>query len=183
MTRSPWTKSAVLGVMALAIAVSARLSFPVPGSAVPQTAQTLVVALSGILLGPALGAGAVVIYLLLGALGVPVFAGGAAGIAHMMGPTAGYLMGFVPGAWVAGAISGRDRAGHPGRLLAAFLLAHCLILGLGWFRLTWLLGGREAWRQGVVPFLLVGILKSVAGVAVVAPLAGLLAEGKASPGS
>lgn len=163
----------LLGVLALALA--AQLSVPLPGTHVPQSAQTLAVVLVGALLGPVGGGLSVLCYLLAGALGLPVFADGAGGWRHLLGPTAGYLVGFflaavlmgwgVRSPWAVG--RGLARIGLVTAVLA--LLAHGVILGAGWLRLAVLLGPAAAWERGAAPFLLGAVVKSVlaAGVWVV----------------
>lgn len=91
--------------MASIIAVLSFISIPLPFSPVPITLQTLGVMLSGLLLGPQLGSISVGLYLIAGTLGLPIFAGGAAGIGVLMGPSGGYLLGFLPGAWMIGTLS------------------------------------------------------------------------------
>ena len=101
------------------IAAGAFLKVPVP--VVPFTLQFLFTMLAGLLLGPRLGALAVAVYVLLGLAGLPVFAQGG-GLAYVFQPTFGYLIGFVLGTWVTGAIARRE-TGLPGfgRLLGANL--------------------------------------------------------------
>src|SRR5262245_50718032 len=82
--------SKVVG-FAILLAVSAKLSFPIPGTPVPATLQTMVVLLSGAFLGPWGGAFTVLTYLAAGIAGAPVFALGG-GPAYLMGPTGGYLI-------------------------------------------------------------------------------------------
>ena len=77
------------------IALSAQITFQIPFSPVPVTGQTLVVLLCGLLLGKNLAAAAVGSYLLQGAAGLPFFAGGKSGLATLLGPTGGYLFGFL----------------------------------------------------------------------------------------
>jgi len=84
-------------------AVGAYIMIPLPP--VPITLQTLFVNLSGALLGGSLGALSQVVYILLGVIGLPVFAGGKSGIGVLFGPTGGYLIGFVAGAWVIGKLT------------------------------------------------------------------------------
>ena len=84
-------------------AVGAYIMIPLPP--VPITLQTLFVNLSGALLGGSLGALSQIVYILLGVIGLPVFAGGKAGIGVLFGPTGGYLIGFVAGAWVIGKLT------------------------------------------------------------------------------
>ena len=80
------------------VALTAQISIPLPFSPVPVTGQTLAVLLIGALLGSRRGALSLVAYLLAGLIGLPVFASGAAGPAYIMGPTGGYLVGFIAAA-------------------------------------------------------------------------------------
>lgn len=89
---------------ALATAAAAQIKFPMPGSPVPITFQTAIVLLAGLRLGAKDGAVSQVAYILGGTLGLPFFAGGAFGLAALMGPTGGYLLGFVLAAFVIGAL-------------------------------------------------------------------------------
>jgi biotin transporter BioY len=79
------------GLGALLVALSAQVVVPVPFSPVPMTLQPLAVLAVGGLLGPVAGVSALIIYIALGALGLPVFAGGGSGILRLLGPTGGYL--------------------------------------------------------------------------------------------
>jgi biotin transport system substrate-specific component len=84
------------------VALTAQLSVPLPFSPVPLTGQTFGVVLVGAVLGRNRGAAALLAYLLEGLAGLPVFAGAAGGPAVLLGPTGGYLVGFIPAAWLAG---------------------------------------------------------------------------------
>jgi biotin transport system substrate-specific component len=84
-------------------AVGAYILIPLPP--VPITLQTLFVNLAGALLGGTLGALSQIVYILLGVIGLPVFAGGKAGAGVLLGPTGGYLIGFVVGAYVIGKLT------------------------------------------------------------------------------
>ena len=86
------------------ITVGAYLSFPLPGSPVPVVVQNFFVIVAGMLLGPRHGVAAVAVYLVLGAVGFPVFSGGSGGVAHLVGPTGGYLLGYLPAVFVSGAL-------------------------------------------------------------------------------
>lgn len=88
-------------------AVGAYILIPLPP--VPITLQTLFVNLAGALLGGTLGALSQVVYILLGVIGLPVFAGGKAGAGVLLGPTGGYLSGFVVGAYVIGKLTALRR--------------------------------------------------------------------------
>ncbi len=86
-------------------AVFAYITIPLPFSPVPITLQSLGIMIAGLILGPTLGACSVFLYLTLGFIGIPVFAGGSAGVAPLVGATGGYILGFLPGAWVTGTLS------------------------------------------------------------------------------
>jgi biotin transport system substrate-specific component len=92
---------AAIGVtfFVLATALSAYVRIPVPGSPVPITLQTFFVLLAGAVLGRKLGAASQIGYVILGAVGLPIFQGAGYGIAYLFGPTGGYLMGFAAAAY------------------------------------------------------------------------------------
>lgn len=152
---------------ALAVAIGAWFSFPVPGSDIPQTGQTIAVLVAGALLGPHRGALALVVYLLLGAMGLPVYSDGGAGWAVLLGSSAGYFIGFVAAAAVTGYLLAR-KSGNVLRVLACMLLGHGVILALGWAWLALALGPYVALQQGVSPFVYGGLVKSVLATVLVA---------------
>jgi biotin transport system substrate-specific component len=90
---------------ALLVSLAAQVAVPVPFSPVPMTLQPLAVLAVGGLLGAVGGLSALVLYLLLGILGLPVFAGGGAGAWHLLGPTGGYLLAFPVAAAVTGLLA------------------------------------------------------------------------------
>lgn len=153
----------VLGTMLLA----ASSYVEVPLKPVPVTMQTLAVALVGALYGWRLGAITITAWLVQGAMGLPVLAGGAAGAHHFVGPTAGYLFAFPIAGAVAGWLAERGWNGHHvvlaffGQLISNLL---CLVLGAAW--LAVLIGPEPAITSGVMPFLLGALLKSVMGAAI-----------------
>jgi biotin transport system substrate-specific component len=156
----PLRAAALVGAV-LALWGSALVSLPVPGSPVPVTLQTLAVLAAGILLGPRQGVLAVAAYLLAGALGLPLFAGGAAGPAVLLGPTGGFLFGFLPAALVAASWSRRPAPRHLGGQWLGMLVAHLIILSCGWLRLALEIGALPALEKGVLPFLLGAWVKSL----------------------
>lgn len=150
----------VLTVGAVLVALSAQVAVPVPGSPVPITLQGLAVLLVGGLFGSAIGAGALVLYLILGAFGVPVFAPlGPPGLARLFGPTGGYLLAFPFAAAIVGRIAERGRFGRC--LLGAFTGMAIIHFG-GWAQLT-IMGGNtgSAVALGLTPFLVQDLLKVV----------------------
>jgi biotin transport system substrate-specific component len=146
------------GLGALLVALSAQVVVPVPFSPVPMTLQPLAVLIVGGLLGAAAGVSALVLYIALGALGLPVFAGGGSGFLHLVGPTGGYLLAFPVAAGVTGALSGPRPT--PLRVLLACALGMVIIHSGGVAQLA-LLGGDPslAMRVGFIPFLTGDLLK------------------------
>jgi biotin transport system substrate-specific component len=146
-------------VFAALMAAGAYVAIPV--GPVPFTLQVLVVLLAGMALGPRLGALSAAAYLVLG-LVAPVYAGGASGLAVLLGPTGGYLWGFVPAALVAGAVAGGGRASLA-RLTAAGLagLVPIYLLGALWLALQLGVGLSSAALAGVLPFVWADVLKAV----------------------
>ena len=156
-----WTRSAaVVAGFSLLTALAAQVVVPLPFTPVPLTGQTFAVLLTGALLGPRLGALAMLAYLAEGAAGLPFFRGGAGGPAHLLGPTAGYLVAFPAAAYVTGLLAER---GWDRRFLtaaAAMALGSLVILASGWawLALTWG-SGAAAFRLGVAPFLPGDVIK------------------------
>ncbi|MEO0972952.1 MAG: biotin transporter BioY [Pseudomonadota bacterium] len=148
------------------IAGGAQVSMALPGTSIPQTLQTLGVLLAGGLFGPFVGAASVVAYLALGAAGVPVFATGSGGWDALLGPTGGYLWGFLVAAIVIGFWPAKRTARGLATLLIGCLVAHLIILSLGAARLSQLIGWVNAYERGVEPFLLGGAAKSAAAAAI-----------------
>lgn len=132
--RPVWLAPAgVIGFALLTIA-AAQVAFPLPGTPVPATLQTLAVVLAGVTLGPRLGAVSMALYLLLGLAGHHVFALNHAGVTTVFGATGGYLIGFLLAQPAVGAICRRGNTRWP-TILAAVLAGHAIIFAAG---LVWL---------------------------------------------
>lgn len=140
---------------AVVVAASAQVIVPLPFTPVPFTLQPLAVLVVGGLLGAADGAGALLLYLTLGALGLPVFTGGGGGLLRLIGPTGGYLLAFPIAAAIAGALAAPRRSA--GAALAG-VLGGCLlgmtVIHAGGVAQLALLGGdpAQAFRYGFIPF-------------------------------
>jgi biotin transport system substrate-specific component len=165
--------SAVL--LAALTAVLAYVSIPVPGIAVPFSLQPFGVFFAGLLLGPVWGGFAMFLYVVVGLAGAPVFSNGTAGFGYFLGPTGGFLVGFLLAAALIGAVV--HRGVHPRSLrepsvptfavaLAAGLVV-IYVVGIPWF----------AWAQGLplgtaatvmAPFVPPDLIKAALTVAVVA---------------
>jgi biotin transport system substrate-specific component len=146
-------------------ALTARVTIPLPFTPVPITLQVMVVLLAGLVLGPKAGALSQLAYLGAIAAGLPLDAK-AAGSAALAGPTAGYLIGFVPAAFVTGWLAQRLPDARPGRFVAALAgVAVVYLVGAAW--LAPIVGGwRAAWTLGVAPFILLDLGKAIVAAAI-----------------
>lgn len=112
-------------------ALSAQLSFKMPWTEVPYTGQTAAVLLVGTALGWRLGAASMLLYLLVGIVGVPVFSDGAHGIEQVLGYTGGYLVAFVLAAALVGRLAERGWDRSPGSTAALMVFGNLLIYAIG----------------------------------------------------
>ena len=143
--------------------IAAGAFITIPLGPVPFTLQPMFVLLAGLILGPRLGALSVVAYLILG-LVAPVYAGGTSGLGVLLGPTGGYLIGFVFGAALAGAV-GRSREPRASRLIAGGLagLVPIYTLGALWLAVSLQTSDiRVILIGGVLQFLPFDVIKAVA---------------------
>jgi biotin transport system substrate-specific component len=143
----------------LLIALVAQLRVVLPFSPVPITGQTFAVLLLGALYGRTRGAATVMTYLALGGLGLPVFAGGTFGLATLVGPTGGYLVGFVAAAFVVGFLSERGWDRKPWSTAVSMLIGNGLISVVGVLWLSRFVGWPAVLSTGVLPFLAGDALK------------------------
>ena len=158
----PFARIALIVLGSALIAAAAQVSVLLPVSPVPVTAQTLAVLLVAGALGPRDGVACVVLYLMEGALGLPVFApGGAPGLARFAGPSAGYLVGFIAAALIVGWLATR---GWDRRFVTA---AIAMLLGsaaIDVFGLLWLgrfVAADRLLSTGLLPFVAGDIFKSL----------------------
>jgi biotin transport system substrate-specific component len=150
-------------LMAALTAAGAYIAIPI--GPVPIVLQNLFVFLSGLLLGPRWGAASIGVYLLAGAMGLPVFAGGTGGIGHFAGPTGGYLLGYLPAVYVIGLIS----CGSKNHMLIDIIAMVCgsviiYALGLSWLKILTKMTLAKTLAAGMFPFILGDGLKIAAAV-------------------
>jgi biotin transport system substrate-specific component len=149
------------------LTLSAKINLPLPY--VPMTLQTLVVLVIGAAYGWRLGGTTVIVYLAEGAIGLPVFAGPVGGLAPLLGPTAGYLVGFVAAVVVTGWLSERGWDRSVPLLFVAMGAGHIIILatGFSWLVFGMKLGFEKAWLVGIAPFIAASVIKNALGAALV----------------
>lgn len=159
------------------IALSAQVAVYLPFTPVPISGQTFGVLLIGLALGSRRGALAVATYVAQGAAGLPVFAGGASGLAVVLGPRGGYLAGMVLAAFVAGKLAERGWDRRLPSVAGAMLVGNAAIYAVALPWLAFFVGGDlgTAFALGCAPFLLGDAIKvalAAGGVPVVRGLTG-----------
>jgi len=174
MDKTRIRRTVMTAVFTALIAAGAYVAVPV--GPVPIVLTTMFVILSGLLGGVRIGLSSVLAYILLGAMGLPVFAGGAGGFAVLAGPTGGYLLGYVLAAAAAGLIF-RPREDSSkavcillagaGALTAAILI---YLPGVPWLKWNLNMDWPKALQAGMIPFIPGDLLKTAAAVALALPL-------------
>lgn len=165
--RRGWSSLAIdaATVLAASLLLTVSAKFTVPFYPVPMSLQTLVVIGLGLALGPARGGAAVLLYLAEGAAGLPVLAGTpekGIGLAYMMGPTGGYLVGFYFAAVSAGLLARRGWDRSPITAMAGALIAGAVIYVPGLLWLGAVIGfDKPVLEFGLYPFLLGDIVKAM----------------------
>jgi biotin transport system substrate-specific component len=159
----------------LIVAALAQVRIPLPFTPVPLTGQTLGVLLVAAVLGRTRGAASLILYLLEGLLGLPVFAGGPLGLARLLGPTGGYLLGFIAAAFLVGYLAERgfDRDWKRVSLMYVAGMAVIYLFGLLW--LAHFTALSNALIAGLWPFLPGDLLKALCA-ALLLPLARTLVD-------
>ena len=168
-------------VFVFSLFIAAAAQFAIHIGPIPITGQSFAVLLTGALLGPRLGAAAVIAYLVEGAAGLPFFAGGGSGIGRFFGPTAGYLVAFPAAAYVTGAFAefGWDKEYLSS--VGAMAIGSVIILfgGWAWFSVSTTTPADDAFKITVWPFLAGDVIK-IALAAAVLPTGWALLKRKAS---
>jgi biotin transport system substrate-specific component len=147
----------------LAALITAGAYIAVPIGPVPIVMQNMFVFLAGLLLGSRWGLASVAVYLLAGACGLPVFAGGMGGIGRLVGPTGGYLIGYLPAVFLVGFIS-EKAAGRIGYDVLAMICGTIILYacGVSWLKILTGMTWSKVLAVGMLPFLIGDALKIVA---------------------
>ncbi|HHT37381.1 MAG: biotin transporter BioY [Candidatus Wallacebacter cryptica] len=158
-----------IGLFACLTALGALITVPIPPLVVPITLQIPFTLTAGFILGPRDGAVSQLLYLLLGAVGLPVFSGQQGGIGMLWGPTAGFLWGFVLAAFLIGWLSCRFRFRSFRAIFLALIFGLMLIYAAGVIGLMLVLDYSfgQALGAGVAPFVLVDVFKLLVSAYVV----------------
>jgi biotin transport system substrate-specific component len=159
---------------ALLIALAAQLRIALPFSPVPVTGQTFAVLLLAAAYGSRRGAATVLTYLGMGLAGMPVFASAPPGLAVLAAPTAGYLAGYLPAAFVVGWLSERGAIRSPWTTAAAMIAGNIVIYAAGVAWLSRFLGWESVFGAGVTPFI-VGDLAKITLATILLPFASRIA--------
>jgi biotin transport system substrate-specific component len=159
-----WLRDVILILSgALFVSVLAQVRIPLPFTPVPLTGQTFAVLLVGATLGSTRGAASMLLYMALGAFGLPVFAGGASGMEYLSGATLGYLVGFVMAATVIGLLAERGLERSVRTSILPFLIGTIIIYVCGVAWLAIILGSfNKAVAAGLLPFLIGDAIKLIA---------------------
>ncbi len=138
----------------------AYISIPIPVGPVPLALTNLFAVLAGLLLGPLFGAVSTIAYVVIGALGFPVFSGGSGGIVHIVGPTGGYLAGYVLASFLSG-LAARRRSPAASALGSVLGFTAILALGVVGLKILNAISWERALAAGVLPFLIGDSIKAV----------------------
>jgi biotin transport system substrate-specific component len=158
--------SALLTILQIILAscfmgICAQIKIPLFFTPVPLTVQTSGVMLIAIFLGRRKAMYAMMCYLMQGCIGLPVWAGGAAGFMHFMGPTGGYLMAYIAQACFIGWFFERQEKASLLQIVGVFTLSVCLQLGIGSLWLARFVGIQQCFALGFFPFISSEIARAV----------------------
>ncbi|KAF1293438.1 biotin transporter BioY [Candidatus Enterococcus leclercqii] len=164
-------------VFAAIIGILSQFVITLPITVVPFTLQTFIIGLTVTILGMRTGTWAIVIYLLLGLIGIPVYAGGASGIGALLGPTGGFLIGFIFNGLVTGGILAKTKLNFLWSIIANLAgAAVVLLFGAAWMHFGTGMTFSAALNAAVIPFILPGILKAVAAAVIGVLIVGRLPQ-------
>ncbi len=172
--------AALVAGFALLTAACAQITIPLGFTPVPITGQTFAVLITGAVLGSRAGAASQLLYVALGAVGLPFYAGGAGGWESATGGTAGYLLGFIVAAYVIGYLAEHGQDRRFATSVGAFLTGNLIIyvLGVAWLMYTFSWGLAEGVEKGMAPFIIGDTLKILLAGASMPVAWKLVGEGK-----
>lgn len=161
----------MIALFASLTAALGYFSIPLPFSPVPVSGQTLAIILAGLLLTPRAAGSSIGLWVMMGVIGLPVFSGGRAGFGVLMGPSGGYIIGFIVCAWFIAMFRGKTPNIARFAVISAFgSFVIIYAFGLMGLMVTTGMTLPAAFTAGVVPFLIGDTIKIVAAVAIAIPL-------------
>jgi biotin transport system substrate-specific component len=163
---SALTDTLLVIAASLVTAAAAQAEIRLPWTPVTITGQTFAVLLTGTVLGARRAFLAQGLYLLEGAFGMPFFAGGAAGVAHLLGPTGGYLVAFPFAAAMTGAFAEHALDRTPWRMFCIMIAGSVVIFGLGLGQLSRFVPANALLASGLLPFIPGDLIKAALAAAV-----------------
>jgi biotin transport system substrate-specific component len=161
---------ALSAVFASLLSISAQVSIPItPISPVPITLQVFIVYLAATIVGPRYGAVSCLLYLAIGAVGIPVFAGATGGVQVLAGPNGGYLFSFPLAVFVGGILSRRSRRGRSDVVRVSIAVAATLVIiyavGVAWLSEVYLHGNfGDGILLGAIPFVPFDVVKGAVAI-------------------
>lgn len=152
-----------IALMAALMAIFSQISIPIPISPVPLTLQTAGIIIAPIILGAKRGTLSILAYILIGVCGVPVFSAGKAGLSVLVGPTGGYLLGFVLGTLLAGLYwqTLRNKNLPQAFVVAVISITVTMACGLAWFSFLMGMSLSQGFLVAVLPFLPLDVVKII----------------------
>lgn len=149
----------ITALFAAIIGILAQVTIPLP--LVPITGQTLAIGLAATILGSRYGTISVLLYILLGAVGIPVFAGFSAGVSVIVGPTGGFIVGFIPATFLIGWYLEKTSFNFSNAMIANTIgMLITLSFGTAWLKVAAELSWAAAFAGGFAPFIVVGLIKA-----------------------
>lgn len=150
-----------ISMFAALTGILAQVAIPLPFNLIPITGQTLAIGLTATILGSKKSTYAVIVYCLMGIMGLPVFSKFQAGIGVLLGPTGGFIVGFIPTALIIGWILEKSaftiRLALFANVIGMFVT---LLFGTGWLKISTDISWTAAFSSAFVPFIFVGLLKA-----------------------
>ena len=152
----------LVGLGVLFTALLAQVAVPVPGSPVPITGQTLAVVLTAAALGPVRGVAVQALYIACALLGLPFYSDASGGVDAVLGATGGYVVGFLPAAYLIGLAARRGADRNPLKAVPLFIAGQAVIFAVGvpWLAVSTGMSASQALDAGFYPFILGGIVKA-----------------------
>lgn len=154
-------KISYVSLFAALTAIGGFISIPIPFSPIPLTLQTTFTSMAGFVLGSRYGALSQLVYLLLGAIGLPIFSNRTGGLSTLSGPTAGFLWGFIISAFIVGLIREKYQINNPILIFFVQLIGLIVTYILGVIGLMLILNitFTQSFMVGVAPFIVLDLIK------------------------